>query len=293
MIGDLAYAYTGGTYPAGWAETYPFWSPVYSYIIAGAYENNGASARLGSAISIVKNVGNTYVQRFKGSASGPHRGPCSIVYMPLENRTEVRYEQMAITGYSPVYLTVISPIGDSINPSVNTIGLGASYEDTTDYNADGDPDDRVLIGFPESGEYTILIRKVPDADSTATYSIGISRSDSAEAFVVQGHTVPREGQTDSISYQYYSFCYCLCHADPSNCDGVQNITDVVQTVNVAFRGAASIVDPSGSCPYETTDVGGGPGNSCDGVTSVIDVVKMVNVAFRGASSVTEFCNPCP
>jgi hypothetical protein len=81
-------------------------------------------------------------------------------------------------------------------------------------------------------------------------------------------------------------CACDCHADPA-CDGSTDILDVVQTVNVAFRGAPAIIDPNVNCPYETTDV------NCTNSTDVIDVVKMVNVAFRGANPATEFCNPCP
>ncbi|MEW5700604.1 MAG: LamG domain-containing protein [Candidatus Zixiibacteriota bacterium] len=78
-------------------------------------------------------------------------------------------------------------------------------------------------------------------------------------------------------------CTCPCHGDPQ-CDSVANLQDVVQTVNVAFRGATPETDPL--CPRERTDV------SCDGVTTVVDVVKAVNVAFRGANTATEFCNPC-
>jgi hypothetical protein len=84
-------------------------------------------------------------------------------------------------------------------------------------------------------------------------------------------------------------CACDCHADPApigSCDGVQDVLDVVQTVNVAFRGAAAILDPNVNCPYETTDV------NCSASTDVIDVVRMVNVAFRGADPNTEFCDPC-
>jgi len=84
-------------------------------------------------------------------------------------------------------------------------------------------------------------------------------------------------------------CACDCHADPAPigaCDGNQDVLDVVQSVNVAFRGAAPIVDPNGNCPYETTDV------NCSFSTDVLDVVRMVNVAFRGANAATEFCNPC-
>jgi hypothetical protein len=79
-------------------------------------------------------------------------------------------------------------------------------------------------------------------------------------------------------------CGCPCHADPQ-CDGVTNVLDVVQTVNVAFRGQASQTDVG--CGYQQTDV------DCDAVTNVLDVVKVVNVAFRGALPSANFCDPCP
>ena len=81
-------------------------------------------------------------------------------------------------------------------------------------------------------------------------------------------------------------CACDCHADPA-CDGFTDIVDVVQCVNVAFRGFPPILDPNALCPYETTDT------DCSGFTDIIDVVKIVNVAFRGGNPATEFCNPCP
>jgi hypothetical protein len=103
------------------------------------------------------------------------------------------------------------------------------------------------------------------------------------------------GATSSANYQmgigfWYGAnaggCACDCHGDPV-CDAViSNVQDVVVTVNVAFRGAAPVVDPNGACPYETSDL------NCDGATSVIDVVKIVNVAFRGANPAAEYCNPC-
>ena len=79
-------------------------------------------------------------------------------------------------------------------------------------------------------------------------------------------------------------CVCVCHADPA-CDAVKSdILDVVNTINVAFRGTAGTV--SGACPYQDTDV------DCTTATDILDVVKVVNVAFRGANPATEFCDPC-
>lgn len=87
-----------------------------------------------------------------------------------------------------------------------------------------------------------------------------------------------------IRLTIYPECGCPCAADPV-CDSVRsNVQDVVNTVNVAFRGTASVTDPG--CIRERTDV------NCSGSTNVQDVVKVVNVAFRGAAAATEYCNPC-
>jgi hypothetical protein len=80
-----------------------------------------------------------------------------------------------------------------------------------------------------------------------------------------------------------AYCQCAHHADPA-VDGVTNVLDVVQTVNVAFRGADPVFDDD--CPYERTDV------NCTTFTDVIDVVKIVNVAFRGGLPEDNFCDGC-
>lgn len=79
-------------------------------------------------------------------------------------------------------------------------------------------------------------------------------------------------------------CTCPCWADPQ-CDGVRsNVQDVVGTINVAFRGAAGVIDPG--CSFERTDV------NASGFTNVQDVVAVVNVAFRGAFASTTYVDPC-
>lgn len=80
-------------------------------------------------------------------------------------------------------------------------------------------------------------------------------------------------------------CACDCAHDPV-CDGVTDIFDVAQCVNVAFRNNPDIGDPNILCPWNTTDV------NCDDVTDIFDVALMVNVAFRNADPQTEFCDPC-
>lgn len=86
---------------------------------------------------------------------------------------------------------------------------------------------------------------------------------------------------------YQGPCACDCHTDPA-CDGIINdVQDVVKTIDVAFRGAAAIPDPNGDCPYESTDM------DCSGLTDVVDIVKVVGVSFRGADPATEYCVACP
>lgn len=166
---------------------------------------------------------------------------------------------------------------------------------------------------PQENELDLTPPLVPVAQpeaaaSAATYEIdwysinGGGTVNSSSANYKMGASIGQSvaGAASSASYQmgigfWYGAgasgsCVCDCHADPApigSCDGVQDVLDVVQTVNVAFRGAASILDPNVNCPYETTDV------NCSASTDVLDVVRMVNVAFRGANAATEFCTPCP
>ena len=82
-------------------------------------------------------------------------------------------------------------------------------------------------------------------------------------------------------------CRCDCHGDPDpNCDGLTDLIDAVLLVNVAFRNAAAIPDPSPTCPVETTDL------DCNGATDIVDAVMIVNVAFRNFDPQTTFCQPC-
>lgn len=81
-------------------------------------------------------------------------------------------------------------------------------------------------------------------------------------------------------------CGCLCFADPS-CDGIRSdITDVVATIDEAFRGALAPADPSAYCPVQPSDV------DCDGAITIVDVVLTVDVAFRAGVVEAIYCHPC-
>jgi hypothetical protein len=64
------------------------------------------------------------------------------------------------------------------------------------------------------------------------------------------------------------------------------VLDVVQTINIAFRGAASIPDPAIECTCQPPDV------NCDGIINILDVMTMIDVAFRGMQFPKVSCNGC-
>lgn len=80
-------------------------------------------------------------------------------------------------------------------------------------------------------------------------------------------------------------CNAECHGDPV-CDGRCDLVDIVKSIDVAFNGAPSVIDPDPRCPVENTDV------NCDMVTDVLDIVKMISVQYRMSQLEDEFCAPC-
>jgi hypothetical protein len=78
-------------------------------------------------------------------------------------------------------------------------------------------------------------------------------------------------------------CFCRCHGDPV-CDGQADIVDLVETINVAFRGISIPRDQD--CTHSRTDV------DASGATAVSDVVLMIRAVFDGESIETVFTNPC-
>jgi glucose/arabinose dehydrogenase len=166
---------------------------------------------------------------------------------------------------------------------------GATRTDSTEWTATLDPagfDEIVTVssfGQDHLGELYIcdygdgeVYKIVPDAFTDCNANLVADSCEIAAGMAadVNGNQVPDDCE-----------CACPCAGDPA-CDGVSvNVLDVVETVNVAFRGAAPTSDTF--CPYERSDV------DCTGATTVTDVVRVVNVAFRGGMPQTEFCAPCP
>ena len=137
-------------------------------------------------------------------------------------------------------------------------------------------DSLLLGGHPDNGLYRAYATCGVDSDGDGIGDI----CDDCPSTADPGQT---DADGDGIG-DACDPCVCLCHADPS-CDGIRSdILDVLNTVNVAFRGISATTDPQ--CPHQRTDV------DCSGSTDVLDVAKTIGVAFRGASAMTSFCAPC-
>ena len=121
-------------------------------------------------------------------------------------------------------------------------------------------------------------------DGTATFDFTPDYTQAGEHTVEFVVTDGILADTSTVVMTVASGCQCPCHADPA-CNGFTDIVDVVNTIAVAFRGAAAIIDTD--CfpnPGGRTDV------NCSGSADIIDVVKMIDVAFRGQPP--SFCDPC-
>jgi hypothetical protein len=153
---------------------------------------------------------------------------------------------------------------------------------------------------PVSNTEGVGVPTAHPTSSAATYSLdwysinGGGTIDASSTNYKLGASVGQSvaGAASSPSYQlgigfWYGAgggCSCPCKYDPQ-CDGViSDILDVTLTINRAFRGAASVQDPS--CPVERTDV------NASSATDVIDVTKVINVAFRGMSVASQYIDPC-
>lgn len=160
--------------------------------------------------------------------------------------------------------------------------------------------DLVLTGLAADGSQLIYSSFIGGSNVEFPNAILVHFSSVYLAGLTNSADFPREAAYDStLTGDYDGFvasvsgvgvnecgCSCACHADPA-CDGVRNdILDVVRAVNVAFRGAQAIIDPSPTCPNESTDA------NCNGSTDVIDVVKFIGVAFRGGNPSVDYCDPC-
>ena len=200
----------------------------------------------------------------KGTNGRQTAGPVWNFITPIEGACATAIP--AASGPAPANGSAGQPLGVTIswNPVADPCGTSVSY------------DVYFGLGFSPSlvaSSYSLTDYTVNGLTYSSTYSWKI---------VVRGSG---GRQTPGPVWFFSTNCNCPCYADPQ-CDAtLSNVQDVVQTVNVAFRGSAPAFDSG--CYYERTDV------DANGVTSVTDVVKVVNVAFRGQTVAANYVDPCP
>jgi len=187
----------------------------------------------------------------------------------IEHSTQVvlsvsRPDTLWIVAYSPVDLIVTDPVGDSIGLEFNTI-QDATYDDTLDWNEDGDMDDLVTIPHPYVGEYQIRVIREEGVDDTATYDLGIRINGSDMDLLADGDTVPPADGCSDYSYD------CLAHLKGDvNGDDQINSADVVFLINYLFKSGPA---PD---PLELGYV-----NCGDEAINSADVVYLINYLFKG------------
>lgn len=198
-------------------------------------------------------------------------------------------DSLVVTAYSPVDLIIHSPdLTDSIGPGFNTFGTSAIYDSLTDHGigpngAAGEPDDRIAIFPPESGQYRVRILPEQNLGPLDTaYFLGVrdpggniigdgyvSMTGGGAPFLSEtpiANPVPQPGQEDTI------FVGGLCGQRRGDIDGngIFNVVDVLGVIIVAFRGGAP-PDPSFIADVDSDLV----------VSDVRDVVRIVGHVFRG------------
>ena len=187
-------------------------------------------------------------------------------------------DALSVTGYSPIWLTVIDPKNDSIGVGFNTIGA-AVYDTLTDQDGDLDRDSRITIFNPLLGTYQVRVVAKFGADPGATYSLGVRESGKPGTLLVSDATIPPPGQ--SVLFDV-NLCECNFQGD-INGDGFIDVFDVIDVIGIAFSGGTDPKDPQ--CPTTRGDVD----NS--GVVDVFDVIYLIATAFSGGPNPVNPCAP--
>jgi hypothetical protein len=194
---------------------------------------------------------------------------------------------------------LVTANGTDDNVSVLLNSGGGVFAPAVSYPVGNDPRSVYVFDLDQDGDQDLAVANSNHKVSTllnngdGTFGAAVHHQSASTPRGIVAADLDGDGDGDLAATNYESStvsvlmnCLCPCNADPANCDGLQNVSDVVQTINVAFRGSPSILDPNPLCTFETTD------NNCSSSTDIVDVVKMVNVAFRGGNPNTEFCNAC-
>jgi len=171
----------------------------------------------------------------------------------------------AIFGvHSPIELVVEDPYGNSIGREFNSIP-GATYDESTDYNEDGDLDDYVFLPGRLSGKYTVKAMPLPEANPGDTYTLVFINGD-VTTTIVEDVPVPPYGEYDE--YEYDSIIPTLFTCGDVNGDELVNILDVVYLINYKYK------EGPAPDPLESADV------NSDELVNILDVVYLINYKYK-------------
>jgi len=108
--------------------------------------------------------------------STPGNYTVSLTVKDMHNLTDtaenmVTVDGLIITGYCPIDITVIDPLGRTINKTSSNIP-NARYREV-DLNGDGEKDDQIRFIDAPYGDYNIIVEVEPWAEPSDTFSIEI------------------------------------------------------------------------------------------------------------------------
>jgi hypothetical protein len=122
------------------------------------------------------------------------------------------------------------------------------------------------------------------ADSPGSFEVDTTCTDPADHIKFAGVPGAPSLRVPTFQKGIITLIPCDCsHQGDINGDGVIDVFDVIDVINIAFTGGADPHDPD--CPQTRGDVDN------NGVTDVFDVVYIIRTAFFGGASPVDPCGP--
>jgi hypothetical protein len=210
---------------------------------------------------------------------------CPGVFNPFQEDSNVNFvgdacevpHALKFAVFSPVDMVVTDPNGDSIGIGFNTIGLGSTYDSTTDVNSatlsgpDGDPDDQITILRPFEGDYRVRLIPESGAIDSAKFTLSI-RIDGNQQLVPDGYSNASVASIGEAIPSTTTWTATSTITGDANADGKFTSADIIYLVNYVFKNGPPPIIP------------GHGDTNCNGSVTSADVIRMVNFIFKSGIS---------